>query len=80
MKKSELRQIIREEFKTVLTEAQFLPIYPEDSNEVKKATKTVNTTLKNLQSIYKINNQDIEALTVAIGDLLEATANSPYAV
>lgn len=80
MKRSELQSLIREEIKTVLTEARFLPIYPEDSNEVKKATKTVNTTLKNLQSIYKINNQDIEALAVAIADLLEATANSPYAV
>lgn len=80
MKTTEFKKLIREEVKKVLTEAQFLPIYPEDSNEVKKATKTVNTTLKNLQSIYKINNQDIEALAVAIGDLLEATANSPYAV
>ena len=79
MKLSEFKKLIREEVKTVLTEAQFLPIYPGDSNEVKKATKTVNTTLKNLQSIYKINNQDIEALAVAIDDLLEATANSPYA-
>lgn len=79
MKLTEFKKLIREEVKTVLTEAQFLPIYPEDSNEVKKATKTVNTALKNLQSIYKINNQDIEALAVAIDDLLEATANSPYA-
>ena len=76
MKKSQLQSLIREEIKKTLTEAQFLPIYPGDSNDVKKATKMVNTTLKNLQSIYKIGNQDIEALVVAIDDLLEATDKS----
>ena len=79
MKRSELQSLIREEVKKVLTEVRLLSVFPGDANDVKKATKTVNTTLKNLQAIYKIRNQDIEALAVAIDDLLEATANSPYA-
>lgn len=51
MKKSELRQIIREEVKHILTEADVIPIGP-DGNKIEDLTtiKNLNMALKAVQS------------------------------
>jgi len=76
MKKSELQQIIREEIQNTLKEnLQFLKPHGSDSTYLKQSKRALLNTLKNLQSVYKINNQDIQALAVVINEFVNAYAN-----
>ena len=76
MKKSELQEIIHEEVRKALKEdLQFLKPHGSDSTYLKQSKRALLNTLKNLQSVYKINNQDIEALAVVIKEFVNAYAN-----
>ena len=76
MKKSELQEIIHEEVRKALKEdLQFLKPHSSDSTYLKQSKRALLNTLKNLQSVYKIANQDIEALAVVINEFVNAYAN-----
>lgn len=72
MKKSELRQLIREQ---VLKETEYMSVYPQDSKIVQSTTVALDTFLRNLKTIYKISPKHMIDLTFAIDNLLEATEN-----
>lgn len=76
MKKSELQEIIREEVRKALKEdLQFLKPHGSDSTYLKQSKRSLLNTLKNLQSVYKINNQDIQALADVIDEFADAYAD-----
>jgi len=76
MKKLGLQEIIREEVRRVLKEdLQFLKPHGSDSNYLKQSKRALLNTLKNLQSVYKINNQDIQALADGIDEFADAYAD-----
>ena len=76
MKKSELQEIIREEVRKALKEdLQFLKPHGSDSTYLKQSKRSLLNTLKNLQSVYKMSKQDIEALAMAIDEFTDAYAD-----
>jgi hypothetical protein len=79
MKKSELHEIIREELRKSLKEdLQFLKTHNSDSTYLKQSKRSLLNTLKNLQSVYKINNQDIRALADVIDEFADAYARKTH--
>jgi hypothetical protein len=77
MKTSELRNLIREEVRKALKEdyLQFLKPDGADSTYLKQSKRALLNTLKNLQSIYKMPKQDIEALVDVIDEYADAYAD-----
>ena len=76
MKKSELQEIIRDEIRKALKEdLQLLKPHGSDSTYLKQSKRALLYTLKNLQSVYKINNQDIQALADVIDEFADAYAD-----
>ena len=69
------KSLSEEVHKALKEDLQFLKPHGSDSTYLKQSKRALLNTLKNLQSVYKINNQDIQALADVIDEFADAYAD-----